>query len=161
MKYEKFMTQVNNRFDKIIEKIDKTSDDYAMEPYSFDSILPFNKKVFSCDSNKYYQFLKSFFENEENVEKDHIIINEDFSGRINGQKTKCFLIKFGIYRRIESGEEERFEYYELYEKDAILSILCKPKSLSGILEQNIVFSKKDRDILKATPHNVVKEYSTI
>lgn len=75
MKNEKFMTQVDNRFDIVIEKLDKTSDDYAMEFYSFDSSFPYNKKVFACDSNKYYKFLNKCLENEEDVKRDSVIIN--------------------------------------------------------------------------------------
>lgn len=148
MKEKEFYSQVRARFNARIKKLDKTSKDYVYKIYPYD---PDDKTSAELEYNpfEYHEFIKNQFDEvgEQDAENKIIIIKDDFSAKINGEKIKNIFLKLGKYTRKENNNVEEFYYYESYREDAVLSVICKAEAFSKVIGDAVNPSKNERNTL--------------
>ena len=149
MKSKDFYSQVKARFNARIKELDKTSKDYVYKIYLYDPDPDKTSAELEYDPFEYHEFIKSQFEkvDEYDSDKEMIIIKDDFSAKVNGEKIKNIFLKLGKYIRRENNNAEEFYYYESYREGAVLSVICNSEAFSKVINDAVNPSKKERNTL--------------
>ena len=112
---DKFMDNVNKRFEKLKNKLDKSLNEKI-------------KKRFEQKGNSKYLF-------KQLNKLDDVIINSTWKGSTSKAKFDCFAILMKKYHRIDGNKKECYWYIEIHSKDNIECILCLKDKLDEYLDE--------------------------